>query len=399
MPHKITNASNISISSKTRAVGIIGKSLAYLTAVTMVLFVMHVLLNPAFPAVEPYLMLSQEVNPFLVFNSQITSVKKVLYLKYDGFEDITYSPLETYLATSHYDSRVTSGREGGYNGGINLWHPETLEYLGVLAGHRFSVQEIDFTPDEKFLISAGEDSTIRIWDVSQRSEVLKIKDVPRFYYAIRALPSGDAFLVGSSDKIDNLARILRDVFGSSYYLQLRDLKTGKVIGKFRGHGDSVIQISLTQDGKDFITGSLDGSVRLWKLNSTRQIKLFFETGGPYIWGLSYSDDKNRVAFGFKDQVKIMDVDTGEITSLFTSPYNHVDFILNGNYLVTYNPARFMIWDIHKKIHVLDVRRNDIGGFVGAHAISPDGKTLALGFTEDEARTQNIILLDLAQSGP
>ena len=384
---------------RTWTVGLKGKSSAYLTAVAMLLFVMHIPLYSVFPLGDSYLLSPQQVSPFFVFNSNITSVKKVLYLKYDGFEDLTYSPRGTYLATSHYDSRVAYARDGGYNGGINLWHPETLRHLGVLAGQKFSVQDIDFTLDEKFLISASEDHTIRIWDVSKRSEVLNIEDVPRFYYAVKALPSGDAFLVGSSDKIDNLmSRILRDVFGSNYYLQLRDLKTGKVIRQFRGHADSVMHISLTQDGKHFITGSLDGSVRSWKLNSSRQVKLLFETGGPYIWGLSYSEDKNRVAFGFKDQVKIMDVDTGEITSSFTSPYHQVDFILGGNYLITYSPARFMIWDIHGNNHVLDVRRNEIGGFVGAHAISPDGNTLALGFTEDETRTQRIILLDLAQSG-
>ncbi|NER01085.1 MAG: hypothetical protein F6K30_31080, partial [Cyanothece sp. SIO2G6] len=47
--------------------------------------------------------------------------------------------------------------------GIELWHVESKDTVPLL-GHVGQVNEVIFTSDNKLIISAGEDNTIRIWD-------------------------------------------------------------------------------------------------------------------------------------------------------------------------------------------------------------------------------------------
>ena len=316
-----------------------------------------------------------------LFHSKITRIQKVQLQNFGSIQTIRHTPQGDYFITGHANPKISGRKWGVYNGGINIWEAETLNHVGVLAGHR-DVSSLDFTPDGNTLVSASEDHTIRMWDVFTRQAIRIIEDHKRFYYSIRVLPTGDTFLVGGSEKIgDSLAsHILRKFFGSPYYLQLRDLSTGEVIQDFKGHSDTVTALRLSPDGNSFSTVGYDGTVRTWNPHTGQHSKLLFQTEtGDFTSALSYSKDGNLLAVGAEKKVRIIESGSGEILQTLEGPYQQIDFLMDDNFLLAYGPPRLVIWDLTNNTPILDISRKGLGknNPVVAHSLSPRGDTLVL----------------------
>jgi WD40 repeat protein len=65
-----------------------------------------------------------------------------------------YSPDGRYLATAG-DDRL-----------VHIWGADTGKELLVLRGHQNGINRVAFSPDGRAVVSASEDSTVRVWDVT-----------------------------------------------------------------------------------------------------------------------------------------------------------------------------------------------------------------------------------------
>jgi WD40 repeat protein len=74
----------------------------------------------------------------------------------------------------------------------------------VLSGHHDGVNDLDFRPDGRRLVSGSQDATIRLWDVEQRLELMRFipdegrvnrvrfsRDGRRLFYVRQALHTID----------------------------------------------------------------------------------------------------------------------------------------------------------------------------------------------------------------
>jgi WD40 repeat protein len=48
-------------------------------------------------------------------------------------------------------------------------------------------------------------------------------------------------------------------------LQLWDLTTGKELKQFKGHTGPILSLSISADGETMVSGSADGTMRMWEL--------------------------------------------------------------------------------------------------------------------------------------
>lgn len=79
-----------------------------------------------------------------------------------------------------------------------------------------------------------------------------------------------------------------------FYSCIWDLEKGKREVDFEGHAGDIVSISVAPDGKQFVTGSVDKSCRLWDVRSTTPNQTF----------LGHTSDVNSVCVSFARNVHI-----------------------------------------------------------------------------------------------
>lgn len=233
--------------------------------------------------------------------------------KFEGHTDsvvkVAFSHDNQYVATAGYDAivkvwRVADGTlvhtlEGPSESIESIeWHPKGPVLLAgcgdgtcwmwdaspksggavlqVLGGHAGAVNISKFTPDGSKILSAGEDGTLRVWG-PKTGKSLNVIQGHGFHDAgvncLAVHPDNTLVLTGGQD--NNAC--------------LTNLATGKVKATLQGHNDSVEDVAWVASNPWAITGSLDGRVGIWDLN-TGQNRLFIDNGIAGITSLQCVND-------------------------------------------------------------------------------------------------------------
>ncbi|PKI31427.1 hypothetical protein CRG98_048182 [Punica granatum] len=152
---------------------------------------------------------------------------------------------------------------------------QTAESIHVLRGPQGRINRAVWGPLNKTIISAGEDSIIRIWD-SETGKLLKESDKETGHKkAITSLmksADGSHFLTGSHDKSAKLWDVRTLTLIKTYVTErpvnavamspLLDHILQEEIGGVKGHFGPINALAFNPDGKSFSSGGEDGYVRL-----------------------------------------------------------------------------------------------------------------------------------------
>ena len=63
---------------------------------------------------------------------------------------------------------------GGEDSTVRLWDVASGEQVAQLDGHAGSVWSVGFSPDGAQIVSGGDDSTVRLWDVASGEQVAQL---------------------------------------------------------------------------------------------------------------------------------------------------------------------------------------------------------------------------------
>jgi|GEM_PF-1023296 len=171
-------------------------------------------------------------------------------------------------------------------------------------------------------------------------------------------------------------------------IKLWDTATGRVIRTFSGHTDRVISVAFSPDARHIVSSSFDNTVKLWDATTGRVIGTFPDHAGM-VSSVAFSPDGRQFISGSSDNtLKLRDTATGQVIRTFsghTDTVSAVAFSPDGRYLVSgsrvfmdNNPPEnaMKLWDVATGQEIRAFIAE--GGFFDSLAFSPDGNYIISG---------------------
>jgi len=237
-------------------------------------------------------------------------------------------------------------------------------------GHTDDVWDVDISPDGKYLITASDDKTARLWDLATGQTIQVFSNCNSAVGDARFSPDGTYVLLGCADHAPRLV----------------DITTGQTVQTFSGHTGGVDWADFSPDGKQIITaGGDDKTARIWDLASGQTLYIL-KSNSDYLPRVAFSPDGK---YAFTD--RLWDAATGEAIQTFVEQSNAVScvaFSPDSKYVATGSDDGIArIWDVSTGQMVREFTGHQ--GFVNGIKFSPDGKFLLTGSADQTARLWDV----------
>ncbi|AFY57241.1 WD40 repeat-containing protein [Rivularia sp. PCC 7116] len=160
----------------------------------------------------------------------------------DWVESVAFSPNGKQFVT------------GSRDGTARLWD-KNGKLIKILEGHKDWIESVAFNRDGNYIATASRDGNIRLWNKNGKF----IKALEVYQYGIKDI----AFSPTN-----------RELIAVAYYdgtVRFWDKDSNFLLQELVGHGDQVHSIAFSPDGKQIVTGSRDGTARLWSVVSLEQL--------------------------------------------------------------------------------------------------------------------------------
>ena len=158
----------------------------------------------------------------------------------------------------------------------------------------------------------------------------------------------------------------------------------KLLKNLIGHSGYVYSVAYSPDGTKIISGSMDGTIKIWNANTGQCLKTL-KGHSEYIYSVAFSPDGRRIVSGSNDKtIKIWDANTGQCLKTLKG---HKNFVLS----VAYSPDgtkivsgsrdnTIKIWNANTGQCLKTLKGHS--SWVNSVAYSPDGTRIVSGSVDD-----------------
>ncbi|EGX44911.1 hypothetical protein AOL_s00173g12 [Orbilia oligospora ATCC 24927] len=223
----------------------------------------------------------------------------------------------------------------------------------ILQAHFPSDHRVEFSPDDKWLVSASILGTVGLWDVSTGQRIKFLNLNTNGFPGVAFSPDSKELVISS---------------GGSRLIAW-DTATGQQIRDYEGDGRNISILLFSPDGKGLAMVADDTELSLWDVE-TQQLTKTFEIGRKVVKLGFCSEGKQLVALSSPDSgystrthihdsvelwVELWDIPTGELLWIFpiTSPPHapikfKANFSFDGEILALMGENSIQVWNLATK---------------------------------------------------
>ncbi len=238
--------------------------------------------------------------------------------------------------------------------------------------HTGAIWDLIVTPDNKHVISASTDKTIRIWDVKTKLEVRKILGQigDGNYGGINAIAlSSDSRWLAVGGWTDE------QCMGKCGNIRIYDFYSGEILQLLESHSNTVLDLSFSDDNKYLVSGSTDKTVKVWSTGDDFNLYQTLSKHIGYVYAVKTLPGGNIISAGEDGQVILWK------DNIPVKKYQHQDILLsvatNGKHIaVTGSLNKILIFDLN--LNLLQTVNSDTNPL--GLEFSPNGQYLLSGFS-------------------
>lgn len=214
------------------------------------------------------------------------------------------------------------------------------------------VEQMLITPDNRLLVTAGADHTLRLWSLPTGA-MLKTLSGPTAAITTLAMSQDGKLLVGGSQ---------------TGLIYLWDVNSRQLLRVFEGHQQPVTAVAISPDARTLVSGCKGGMLRQWELQtgvSKRTLNLPNSAITALLYGVSpgggatdgaspdrlISASSTRTNAGLLvHQIQVWDLPTGQLRRTFAGHTGAIVglHLATAQTLFSFGKDRGMIWDLQRE---------------------------------------------------
>jgi len=218
-------------------------------------------------------------------------------------------------------------------------------------GHSDFINAVDYSPNGKFIATASDDGTAKLWSAVTGEELLTYSRLKRGVEHIKFSPDGKYIVTGNYD--DSTV--------------VYDTQTAAVVHKFESQG-SASAIKFSPDGRKVITSSADDTIKIWDPQSGEVYLNYDEHSAASDFDISPNGkliaSLNGKSWGLKKGekqkfgIRIWDSQSGKTRHVITSDkeIRNISFSPDGRYIAAPIGNSFAM---HTPINIWDVNTGNV----------------------------------------
>ncbi|ETO04230.1 G-protein beta WD-40 repeats containing protein [Reticulomyxa filosa] len=275
---------------------------------------------------------------FFIFEAFLASSK--LLKTFTGHNGLVYS-----IDYSTFDGGQFI-YSGSHDNTICVWDVETNSRIQVFNGHSEPVYSVKFSPyhyhnhRRHVICSSSSDQTIRFWYIKDNKQFQIFENNFGWVGDIEFSPF-------------NGGRYLCSGYGNSK-INLSDVETSKSLHVLNGHLGSILCVNFSPlqsnnnasnesnsigiiggNGYTICSGSLDKTIRIWDIETAKQLSVF-EGHGSFVNSVKYGSNEliNTILSGSADKsVRLWDIRSGQQIQVFNGHTNSINSVEYSPFLV------------------------------------------------------------------